>query len=215
MRPESIATKFMPNKFKKTISAVVVLCLLGVIVYDSRYHFDKGLIHLKRQHKSAQKNWNLFYGQQYVFTDSGFRYEADFTAMKGFIDPRSAVLSDISTSYYMSTYLPVYIKNIHRHHGRYDSNGIASYLNSRQACYLQDPKNIALSKTFFKKHNALMKRRGLAEIRYIVVNRDVKNLNLRQDCLWTSHQRLLAYLDKLATLKYTGQYLSLFEINKF
>ena len=187
--------------------------LVGVVIYDARTHFDADLIHLKRQHKSAQRNWNLFYDQRYVYADSGFRYESDFDAIGKLIEPGRAILSDISTSYYSSTYLPAYVKNIHRHHGKYDVNGISALLKNRQVCYLQDPKNVTATKEFFKKHNALMNKRGLPEIRYIIVNNDVKNLNLRQDCLWTARERLIKFVGNLADLKFKGEYLRLYKLN--
>lgn len=197
---------------RKVISALFLLMLFSVVVYDSRYHFDSDLIHLKRQHKSAQKNWNVFYDQRYVYADSGFRYESDFNAIAKLITPGRVFLSDISTSYYASTYLPAYVKNIHRHHGRHDGNGIHSFLNTRQACYLQDSNNVKATVLFFKDHNTLMRKRGLPELQYILVNRDVKNLNLRQDCLWTAKERLIKFVGELAELKFEGDYLNLYEI---
>lgn len=197
---------------KKIFYGLVFVVLLGVVIKDSSYHFDAELIHLKRQHKSAQKNWNVFYDQRYVFADSAFRYEADFSAIKKLIDPKSVILSDISSSYYSSTYLPVYVKNIHRHHGRRGRGNIFSLLNSRQACYLQDPNNVAATEQFFNEHNALMRKVGMPELKYIIVNRDDKNLNLRQDCLWTARARLIKYLGGLAELKFSGEHLNLYQI---
>ena len=199
--------------FKKTGAYLAIVILVGVVVYDSRHHFDADLIHVKRQHKSAQKNWNLFYDQRYVFADSGFRYEADFLAINQLIQPRSVILSDISSSYYASTYLSAYVKNIHRHHGRADSNGISVLLNNRDVCYLQDPKNIERAGKFFESHNALMLERGLPKLRYIIVNRDDKNLNLRQDCLWTANERIIKHVENLAVLIFKGEYLNLYRIN--
>ena len=198
---------------QKIFAVVALIFLMIIVIYDARIHFDAELIHIKRQHKSAQKNWNLFYDQRYVYADSGFRYESDFDAIRQLIEPGSAILSDISTSYYSSTYLPAYVNNIHRHHGKYDVNGISALLKNRQICYLQDPKNITSTKEFFKTHNALMHKRGLPEIRYIIVNSDVKNLNLRQDCLWTARERLIKFLGNLADLKYEGEYLRLYKLN--
>jgi hypothetical protein len=197
---------------QKLCAVIALILLILTVVYDARIHFDAELIHLKRQHKSAQKNWNLFYDQRYVYADSGFRYESDFNSIRRLIEPNSAVLSDISTSYYSSTYLPVYVKNIHRHHGRGDRNGISILLNSRQACYLQDPKNIVATAKFFKDHNGLMRKRALPELRYIIVNRDVRNLNLRQDCLWTARERVIAFVDSLADPMFEGEYLNLYRI---
>lgn len=194
-------------------AVLAFVLLLGVVIYDARTHFDAELIHIKRQHKSAQRNWNLFYDQRYVYADSGFRYESDFDVIRQLIEPGGAILSDISTSYYSSTYLPAYVKNIHRHHGKYDVNGISALLRSRQLCYLQDPKNVIATAEFFKKHNALMRERGIPEVRYIIINSDVKNLNLRQDCLWTARERLIKFVGNLATLKFEGEYLRLYQLN--
>ena len=53
----------------------------------------------------------------------------------------------------------------------------------------------------------------MPELRYILVNKDVKNLNLRLDCLWTARKRLIKYVGGLAELKYEGEYLNLYQIN--
>ena len=204
--------KLVYLSLKKLSAGCLFLGLLGVIFYDSMYHFDVDLIHLKRQHQSSQKNWNLFYDQRYVFNDSAFRYEADFQNIANLIQSQSVILSDISSSYYAATYLPAYMKNIHRHHGRRKTDGVSTLLDSRKMCYLQDPENVEDVKNFIKGHNELMNKRGLPELLYIIVNRDDKNLNLRQDCLWTARERLIKHLDSLADSIFQGNYLNLYKI---
>lgn len=194
-------------------SSLSIIALLLLIAFDARVHFDADLIQLKRQHKSAQKNWNLFYDQRYVYADSAFRYEADFESISQLIEPNTVIFSDISTSYYSASYLPVYVKNIHRHHGRLDWSGVSDLLSGRKACYLQDPENVSFLAQYFRDHNALMREQNLPEFRYILVNKDVKNLNLRLDCLWTARERLMRFVGGLSALKYEGQYLNLYQIN--
>jgi len=200
--------------FNKIVAMLSIFAIAALVIYDARFHFDADLIHVKRQNKSAQKNWNIFFGQSYVYADSAFRYEADFAEIEKLLEPFTSVFADISSSYFASTYLPVYIKNIHRHHGRDHFTGISALLNSRQMCYLQDPKNIDASKQFFKTFNASMRAQGLSPIRYFIINRDDKNLNLRQDCLWTARERLIKFVGTMADLKFEGEHLNFYEIKK-
>lgn len=192
--------------------AISSIVLLSVILFDARIHFDRDRIDLKRKHKSAQRHWNIFYDQRYVYADSAFRYELDFKSILPLIEPQTVILSDISSSYYAASYLPVYVKNIHRHHGRHDSSGISSLLKSRQTCYLQDENNRQAFTQFINNHNEKMRNKSLPELRYIIVNKDVKNLNLRLDCLWTARERLMKHIGAIAKLKYQGEYLNLYEI---
>jgi len=48
----------------KNVAALSCIALvLSLIVYDSKFHFDKERILIKRKHNSGQRHWNLFYGQ--------------------------------------------------------------------------------------------------------------------------------------------------------
>jgi len=103
---------------KRWIIGFALLSLIALVAYDSKQHFDANLISLKREHRSAQRDWNIFYGQNYVFYDSAMRYEQDLSAINDIIQSGAVALSDLASSYYLSTYLPMYVKRVHKHKSR-------------------------------------------------------------------------------------------------
>jgi len=203
------------SSIHKKHSAVWLMALIAVsavIIFDARYHFDNEWMQAKIQHNSAQKNWHIFYSQEYVYRNSSLRYEVDFEQIKAIIEPEFVLISDMATSYYAATYLPVYIKNIHRHQGRANSPRWHAWLASNDHCYLELPDLLQRSREFFTSQRKLARARGEPELRYIIINKDRDNRLLRTDCFSVRSETLRSAVKHLAELKYDGQFLALYEL---
>lgn len=194
--------------------AKVLLCFLAaLVVYDSRNHFDRHLIDLKRQHHSDQRTWSLFMGQSVVFNNSPLRYEDDFKAIARMIKPGTVALSDLATSYYMASYLPIYSRNVHRHHGVNKSRAWSSILDSRRACYIDVDENLAAFQAFRILERKESKMSSVPHLEYVLINKDVSNDRLREDCLWGSRHQVMEGLNKIAKKIFNGKYLVLYELH--
>ena len=196
---------------KKLAFAICLLFSMSLMVYDSWPHFDKSLIQLKRDHRSAQRNWNLFYGQRFVYYDSAVRYTEDLSEIEKIIQPNSLVLSDYATSYYISSRLPLYVRNIHRHHGRSKSKTWDKMLDSRSLCYLNDEKQFGRFDDFLIAERASNKE-SEPIFRYVILNNDELNRNLRYDCLWNNRAVFSENIERLTVIKYQGEFISLYEL---
>lgn len=200
-------------QISKVISAFVLLSVVALVVYDSLPHFDEDLVHLKRGHRSAQRDWNVHYDQSYVFNDSSMRYQADLNAIERIIEPDHIVLSDLATSYFLAAHMPIYVKNVHHHQGRNQSAAWRKLLNDKTACYLGQEGNMAKFKRFVIKQNKRAKQMNQPLFKYVVVNKDTKNLNLKYGCLWHARGRLSESITEISSLHYTGEFLDLYELN--
>jgi hypothetical protein len=202
----------MKLQFRRVFATLGLIGAFSIIVYDSSPHFDESLIQLKRDHRSAQRNWNIFYGQRFVYYDSDFRLQTDLAEIAKFIEPDSLALADLATSYYAASELPVYVRNVHQHHGRAKSNRWAQMLNSRSACYLGSPEQFSQFQDFIAEQRAILKKEQRLPFRYVLINKDARNLNLRYDCLWNGRDGLLANIERLAELRFEGEYLNIYEL---
>lgn len=198
---------------QRVMVAFALLGLLGLVAYDSRQHFDADLITLKRAHRSAQRDWNLFYGQNYVYNDSSIRYENDLSAMSSMVNQGAIALSDLATSYYLSAYSGLYVKRVHRHQGAPQSGDWFTLFKERTACYLHLEGNFEKLIAAITKLNRRSNKYKLPLFRYVVVNKDATNLNARYDCIWRGRHAMMEKLPSIANLVYEGTYLNLYEFN--
>ena len=199
--------------FPDRIVWLLPLSVLSVLViFDARYHFDGEHMELKQRHQSPQRNWSIHYGQSHVYQNSSLRYEQDFNNIKALIEPGFVLLSDLATSYYAAVYLSVYVKNIHRHHGRAISSGWSQWLDSRDHCYLDNAASLQRTQEFIARQKTLARKGGDPVFRYIIINTDRSNRHLRTDCFSARGAGLLEPIKAIADLKYAGDYLHLYEL---
>lgn len=198
---------------KQLLVFIALVAVLFLLVYDAKPHFDKELVQVKRENNSAQRNWSLFYGQRFVFYESAFRYQDDINRIRELIEPGQIVLSDLATSYYAAASLPVYVRNVHRHHGRTHSSNWLKLLDRRTACNLHQPDAFLAFKKFIVDAQRNSASRGQPQFKYVLVNKDSNNKNLRLDCLWHRRALLMKNIARVSKLKYEGEFLSLYEIN--
>jgi len=195
----------------KVLAAISLFCLIALVINDSYFHFDAERVSIKRQAKSAQRHWSLFYTQHYTYTDSSFKYRNDIEEIQKIITPGKTLLADRATSYYLAAELPIFVKNLHAHHSR-DLLWVR-FLQQRLACYidLQDQYEEVLN---FIETVDKQSLNGLEpEFKYWVFNSDAGNLNLRNDCLSMRGSDITSALPKFAKQLFKGEYLWLYEIN--
>ena len=200
---------------KIIVASIVLLIVVGVIVQDSKFHFSKKNIQIKRKHHSVQRHWNIWYNQSYVYYDSPLRYQDDLVKIGGIIDPGYSLWSDLATSYYAAATLPVYVRNIHYHQGLKKMKWVSKFLKGQHFCYLNDTFHLQATVDFFRKDSLLSQKYGWPEIRYILLNKDKKNSLLRQDCMAVLSSRLEVGVLNLGQLLYEGDYLNLYQLDSF
>ncbi|MFT5572299.1 MAG: hypothetical protein ACI9FR_001222 [Cryomorphaceae bacterium] len=209
-------TKFQPQKsrvgFASLAICLSILTLVSMMLYDSRQHFDKGLIQLKRNHQSAQTNWNLFYDQRYVWTDSSLRYRQDISNIKELVESESVIFSDLPTSYYLAAAMPIYVRNIHRHQGMRDFPKWREFISSNLFCYLDQKESFSASEEFI---NVFEQGAGVSvrnRLDYIVINKDEANRPIRYSCMWHRRSVILENIERIAKLEFAGEYLNLYSL---
>ncbi|MFT6409073.1 MAG: hypothetical protein ACJAQ6_002496 [Arenicella sp.] len=203
----------MASSLRHVGAAIGLLLIVSMVVYDSSSHFDKGLIQVKRQNGSAQRNWNIFYGQRFVYYDGPFRYLEDLRSIGQLIEPRKLILSDLATSYYSSAALPSYVSNIHRHQGRNHSFEWSEMLDKRVACNFHQDDGLNEFKQFIALESLRSREYKRPEFSYVLVNKDVNNRNVRLDCMWQRRASLIENIEKLASEVYDGEYLRLYKLD--
>ncbi len=205
----------MQNLRKLIVGFASILCLLLMlllVLYDSRQHFDAELVELKKKAHSAQKNWNIFYGQKHVYLGGGMRHHDDFKRLKSLLQPGSGMISDVATSYYLASSLPLYFKNVHRHHGRYKSPEWETLISHRVLCYLDAPENLVKFNKVMIEEELRAKKRGLPPVRYIAVNRTHYNDNFKRGCLSQRRRGLLSVIDQVGHSVYEGETISVYRL---
>ena len=182
-------------------SGVALVALISIVVYDSSFHFGANIINLKRNNYSAQRNWNINYGQRFVFDDSSMRYHADLTRIGGLIEPGSTLISDIATSYYAAAELAVYVPNVQPHHGRRSDRFWDTFLRQRLLCYLGEKTVDDRLRSFLRERRNKL---------YIIVNKDRTNSNRKLDCLASRSNLLVSQLPRFSEPLWQGEYLNLY-----
>lgn len=196
-------------------SFFLVFALVGLIiliVVDARQHFDSDLIELKKKNHSAQRNWNPFFGQSNVYLSGGMRYQEELNELVNILEPNTAIFSDMATSYYLASALPVYVKNVHAHHGQYKSPEWNVFINKRFGCYLYRSENMDKFVTLLSIEPKVSARRGVPTVRYMVVNKDEQNSNVRRECFLRKAAPLSNTLTEFAEKVYEGPTLSVFRL---
>ncbi len=201
--------------FRRFLSTVLLIGCLLVITRDSRFHFNRERIEEKRLHWSAVRHWSIYYSPKYVTIDSPFRYDNDIEKIRELIEPGFALLSDLATSYYAAATLPVYVRNIHRHHGLDSIAGLEGFLQRGHLCYLKDPYHIKRLSEYLQKDAFASKRNNWPVLKYILINKDKENSQLRRDCIAVHSKDIIDNLSNIAQLVYEGDYLVLFRLKTF
>lgn len=193
---------------------LALISVLMLLVYESRNHFSSELIKQKRQHNSAQRNWNVFYGQHFGYYGGIFRYQRDLKRIKKLIEPGHIVLSDLATSYYAAASLPIYARNVHRHQGRSQALSWKALLDEKHACKLYKEGSYLAFKQFISEERVSSAADELPKFKYVLVNKDLYNKNVRLDCLWNGRAAFMDAIVKVSSLVFEGEFLKLYKISE-
>lgn len=204
----------MSKRIKASLASTVLLSLLALVAYDARTHFDADLISLKRQGKSAQRNWSLFYSQNNVYQNSSIRYADDLAGIAKLIENNSVVLTDHASSYYLAAETRAFVKNIHNHHGGNREAKWNTVIGRQYACFPDSPDRLELLIAFIQTQKAYAKRQSRPQFNYILINKDKQNRNLRMDCLSARHGTLNKQYASILPTVYAGQYLTLYSLDE-
>lgn len=199
---------------KRLLMGSVLIAVLVLLFQDSKSHFSEAVIQIKRQNNSSQRNWNLFYGQRFVYYDGSFRYQRDIDQIKNLITPGQLVLSDLATSYYAAATLPVFVRNVQRHQGRWQSPRWKKMLDNGIACNLHQEDSFSAFKSFITEDRRYSDIKEQPKLNYILVNKDVNNKNARSSCFSSRRKILIKHIADLSTLKYRGEFIDLYEIKE-
>lgn len=202
------------TKLKCLTISLAVFCIIGVVVYDTyQTHLNANIVTIKRQHQSAQRNWNVNFHRKYVINDSSLRYEKEFKKIIKLIEPKSYVYSDLATSYYAASHLPVFIKNTHRHQGALIFSKFRA-LKYDQGCNEGNKIEWATKMTNYLSHS---KRRlikhNFSQTRYLLVNKDTQNMQVRPSCFMRTLTSHIQKNENLSKQLFNGDYFILFELN--
>ena len=198
---------------KGLLYSVGLLAFCAFIAYESRYHFDSALVEAKKDVHSAQRNWSVFFDQSNVYLSGGIRHSEDFSKLRLLIEPKSAIIADLASSYYMSAMLPIYVKNVHRHHGLYSLHPWGELISSRFTCYLEVPENLDKFKRVLKHEERRAAGRGVVPVRYIAVNKTHGNANFKRGCMSQRRGALFSVIDQLGSPVYEGETIIVYRLS--
>lgn len=200
------------HKYSLTASFLGLIGLVILIGFDSRQHFGSELVQLKKKHHSAQRNWNIFFGQENVYLNGALDQINEIEGLEFLSTERVAILSDLATSYYLASSLPIYVKNVHKHHGRYKSPRWDKLIESRSVCYINHVKHFDKFKAVLKEEASALSVKASPVVEYLVLNNHA-NLNLRRDCFSKRTKILGSTLSRLAEKVYEGETLTVFRLS--
>ena len=192
------------------------ICLLALIAFfwfEAKFHFDKNLVDKKKEIFSAQKDWSLYFDQSNVFRNGGLKHDSEFAELSNLLEPNSSMITDLATSYYAAAGLPVYVKNVHRHHGRYKTREWEKLIAHRIICYLDAPEYQDQFLEVIDKEETTAKTENLPPVRYIAINRTHYNDNFKRGCMSQRRRGLLSVINELGTLVYDGQTISVYRLS--
>lgn len=177
----------MKIRISRFVHFIAALILVGFCITEAKVHFDSELIELKKQRFSAQKNWNWFFDQSNVYESGSLNVSEDILPLRGVLQNDALLISDLATSYYLAAHLPIRIANVHRHHGRYRNQGVATMLDSGRLCRLSTQNNRDELETAI--YDYWPKGQKLA---YLVINKSQGNQNFSRDCLSANRGYLIS-----------------------
>lgn len=194
---------------KLVLKLIAILGLIALVVFDSRHHFDPELVDLKKKHHSAQRHWSLFFGQDNVYLNGSLKYRESFTKIAALIEPQSIVISDLPTSYYSASYLPVYVRNAHAHHGGRRTWEWSGVIADNILCYLDAP---GYQDKFLKayKNSKISVYGSKGSSVYVLLNTDSDNSVLYKECLWRRAKDIAPALEQIAKPIYTDALFKLY-----
>ncbi len=185
------------------VGLLVMVC--GALVAYSSYHFQSNTVLDKRNHGSAQRDWNLHYSQDYAYYDGSFRYSDDFAQLRAWVSDDDVLLADLATSYYASAYLRGSVVNVHPHQGRGQMTQWQPYLKRGGLCAATAP-------TASSELATILAARAQTQTLWYLHNNDRLNKNVRASCESNRAHIVLPFLQRHGERVYKGEYLELWAL---
>jgi len=192
--------------------SVPILAILFVISFDVAYRFGLTAKPVFTVTSNDAYHWRITRTTQDNRRNSSLRYYGDFSKIGKIIAPNSLFLADVATSYYVVSALPVYAVNTHAHHSRQYSDYRAIL---RAFCGENNEIPKARIKDALAKRETENAEKGRLVLRYMFVNKDTVNKNVRGHCITRQNAMVEELLDSMAQKIYTGQYLDVYEFSNF
>ncbi len=184
--------------------------LLFVVSFDMAYRigmFDRPVF--ARLFSNDVYHWRLTRNSTDNFLHSSIPYIQDLRKIRNKISAEQFFLSDLATSYYVTATLPLYATNVHPHH----FTMYKYYRDVLDALCSQNPEeegSTAFDLLIEKAQASLAQDR--LPVRYIFVNKDQYNKNVKVNCLTKNFEAVEQKLRVFSRNVYTGEYIDVFEI---
>jgi hypothetical protein len=187
-----------------------ISALVFVVSFDMAYRvgiFDRPVF--ARLFSNDVYHWRLTRNATDNFLHSSMPYVEDLRRIRRRISAEQFFLSDLATSYYVAAALPLYATNVHPHHSRW----YKYYRDVLRALCNQNPDKGESSAfdLLIEKAQASVAHDGLP-VRYVFVNKDQYNKNVRVNCLTRNVKAVERRLRDFSKNIYTGEYIDVFEI---
>lgn len=184
-----------------------VLAILLVISFDVAYRFGLTGQPVFTKISNDAYHWRITRTTQDNFQNASLAYGDDFAEIAKIVEPYSLFLADVATSYYVVAALPLYAANTHAHHGRRYARYRAIL---RGLCGENDDLPRGEVGLALQKLEALNAASGRLVLRYMFVNKDRVNKNVRGHCITRQHDVIAGLLEPMAEKIYAGQYLDVY-----
>ncbi len=194
-----------PWSIRSVLPASVLAIVCGALVAYSSYHLESVTVVEKRNHGSAQRDWNVHYSQDYVYYDGSFRYSDDFAQLRAWVADDAVVLADLATSYYASAYLRGSVVNVHPHQGRGQVTQWQPYLKRGGLCAATTPMASSELAT-------ILAARAQTQTLWYLHNNDRLNKNVRASCESNRAHIVLPFLQRYGERVYKGEHLELWAL---
>ena len=192
--------------------SVPLLAIIFVIAFDVAYRLGMTGQPLFTPISNDAYHWRITRTTGDNFQNASLKYYEDFAEIEKIIVPHSLFLADVATSYYVVSALDLYAANTHPHHGR-QYGGYRAIL--RALCGENNKISQTQVKGALEKREADNVARGRLVLRYMFVNKDTVNKNVRGHCITRQHPMVERILESMAEKIYTGKYLDVYEFPDF
>lgn len=202
------------GQLRSTYTAVpryvtAVLAVLCVVSFDIAYRFGFSAKPVFTRFANDPYHWRITRTAADNISHSSIRYYPDFRNIQGIVVGKSLFLADVATSYYVAAALPLYAANTHGHHGR-DYDMYREIL--RALCGESNKNSIDDAEKLLRGQREQSIKAGRLPVRYIFVNKDTVNKNVKGHCMTRNHNEIERQLERFFKQIYTGQYIDVFEI---
>ncbi len=197
------------RRFARAAPALTpVLLILFVMAFDVAYRFGLTQKPLFTVFSNDAYHWRVTRTAKDNVRNSSLRYYRDLDAIRDIVEPGSLFLSDVATSYYVTAALPLYAANTHAHHSRW-------YARYRRILRIMcgEEKDVPQSRfeQALKEQEAESVAKRRLVLRYMIVNKDTVNKNVRGHCITRNHTKVAELLGLIAVRIYAGEFLDVYE----